>query len=408
MPNTLLLIAVLSLTICFAPSLVQSQQQNGQTPIEEELLPPPIGLETDTREKMRKFIQSITIFARSYNPNFSIITHGALELLIKRDIVDENEYYPARTFMRTIDGVMTNGMFFSEKIFGEPVSDKIKAKKHKLLEIAKSNGLPVFVIDFGTERKTIIDSFRLNRERNYISTILPAPLAKLSNLPSYPPRPFGEHSRSIISLKDVSTFAYVTNSAQYGKQDEFVMKMHNNNYDLMITEVMHGRKPLSARAVETLKYKKVGGKRMVFAKVNIGLAANHQFYWKSSWREGSPSWIKDPKRSNKDNYFVEFWDPEWQQIFYGDTNSYIYGLVKLGFDGVLLEGIEEAYRFFEYGEKEQETTKTPIRTKTSISVRIKHLYASWGVHTIGSPRTLNEVLINVGQPVLFLKASINL
>ena len=370
MPHNLFLAAIIPLVLFFAPSLAQSQQQDGAPALKEELLPPPIGLETDTREKMRKFIQSISVFARRYNPNFKIITHGALELLIKRDIVDENEYYPARTYMRTIDGVMTNGLFFGDKVFGEPVSDEIKAKKHKLLGIAKSNGLPVFVIDFGTEQKTIIDSYRLNRDRGYISTTVPAPLEKLVNLPSYPPRPFGEDPKSILSLKDVSTFAYITNSAQYGQQAEFAMKMHNNNYDLMITEVLHGRKPLSKRSVETLKYKKVGGKRMVFSNVNIGIAANHQIYWKSSWREGSPSWIKDPKRSNKDNYFVEFWNPEWQQIFFGNTNSYIYGLIKLGFDGVVLDGMEDAYRFFEYGEKEQETTNnslTKIKTKTNAS-----------------------------------------
>jgi cysteinyl-tRNA synthetase len=366
MPNKFILVAVLSMAISLAPTLAQSQQQNSVQYLEEELLSPPIGLETDTREKMRKFIQSITVFARSYNPNFSIITHGALELLIKRDIVDEKEYYPARTYMRTIDGVMTNGLFFGDKIFGEPTPDKIKAQKHKLLDIAKNNGLPIFVIDFGTDKRTIEESFRLNRDRGYISTTVPAPLSKLKQLPSYPPRPYGEDPKSIISLNDVSTFAYITNSAHYGQQAEFAMKMHENNYDLMITEVLHGRKPLSKRAVETLKYKKVGGKRMVFANVNIGIAANHQFYWKSSWREGAPSWIKDPKRSDKDSYFVEFWHPEWQQIFYGDTNSYIYGLVALGFDGVVLEGIEEAYRFFEYGEKEQETTKKPIKTNNSI------------------------------------------
>jgi hypothetical protein len=36
------------------------------------------------------------------------------------------------------------------------------------------------------------------------------------------------------------------------------------------------------------------------------------------------------------------------------------------FDGVVLEGMEEAYRFFEYGEKEQETTKKPIKIKSYI------------------------------------------
>ena len=363
MPHSFCLTYAFSLALLFAPFVALSQQKGTATTLQEELLPPPIGLEVDTREKMRKFIQSITTFARRFNPNFSIVTHDALELLIKRDVVDENEYFPARTYMRTIDGVMTNGLLFSQKVFGEPVAEKIKAKKHKLLGIAKSNGLPVFVIDFSTENLNIEESFRLNKNRGYISTTLPGPLAEIGSLPKYPLRPFGEHSNSILSLKDVSTFAYLTNTSTYGHQAEFAMKMHDTNYDLLIIEVLHGRKPLTKRTLETLKYKKVGGKRMVFAKVNIGIAATHQFYWKSYWREGSPNWIKDPKHNNHDNYFVEFWNPEWQKIFFGDNNSYIYGLISLGFDGVVLEGIEEAYRFFEYGEKEQETTRPPAKNK---------------------------------------------
>ena len=35
-------------------------------------------------------------------------------------------------------------------------------------------------------------------------------------------------------------------------------------------------------------------------------------------------------------------------------------------------------------------------------VRMKHRYASCGVHTIGSPRTLKLVLITIGTPVSFV------
>ena len=37
--------------------------------------------------------------------------------------------------------------------------------------------------------------------------------------------------------------------------------------------------------------------------------------------------------------------------------------------------------------------------RASISVRMKQRYASSSVHTIGSPRTLNDVLTMTGQPV---------
>ena len=44
------------------------------------------------------------------------------------------------------------------------------------------------------------------------------------------------------------------------------------------------------------------------------------------------------------------------------------------------------------------------RTRASIDVRMKQRQASSGVQTIGSPRTLNDVLTTTGQPVLALKA----
>jgi len=44
------------------------------------------------------------------------------------------------------------------------------------------------------------------------------------------------------------------------------------------------------------------------------------------------------------------------------------------------------------------------RTSASIAVRVKQRHASSGDMTIGSPRTLNDVLTTTGQPVLSLNA----
>ena len=358
------LAAALFLALALAPVMPQAQTPpQGQVRIQgrvvaepEVPLPAPTGLQVDLRNQMRKFIQSITTFARRYNRNFSIITHGAQELLIRRDVVDETRFSPARTYMRTIDGVLIDGLFFGDRVFGEPVADEIRARNLRLMGIAKNNGLSVFVMDYGTDHKTIEESNRLNREKGFISTTVHAPLAELGSLPPYPRRPFGESSNSVLSMKDISTFAYISNSAAFGQPTEFAMQMHETNYDLIVVDVMHGRIPLSKRAVETLKYKKVGGKRLVFARANIGTAATHRFYWKPTWGEGSPDWISVPLRDDPDSYYVQFWRPEWQRIITGDTKSYIYGLVALGFDGVVLEGMEDAYRFFETGGEEEEET----------------------------------------------------
>ena len=115
---------------------------------------------------------------------------------------------------------------------------------------------------------------------------------------------------------------------------------------------MHGRLPLSKQAVETLKYKKLGSKRLVLAHVDIGSAASHDYFWQPDWREGSPSWISGPTKDNPDRHFIQYWHPEWQGIIFGDTNSYIYGLTTQGFDGVILTGLD-SYKYF-LGDKEDD------------------------------------------------------
>lgn len=317
-------------------------------------LPVPAGLQVDLRQQMRKFIQSISTFARRYNRSFSVLTLGASELLIKRDPVDETRISPARTYMRSIDGVMFDGLFFGQRVFGEPVSTASLGRNLRLANIAKSNGLNVLVVDYGTEPMNVEISHRRNNEMGYVSTTVHAPLAELSSLPHYPARPFDENPKSILSLKDVKTFAYIANSQAFGRADEFALKMHGTNYDLLLIDVLHGRKPLNKQAIETLKFKKIGGRRLVFATVNIGSAASYRYYWKQTWREGSPRWISAPTRDDPDRYHVEFWRPEWQRIIFGDTKSYVYGVVALGFDGMVLEGMEQSYRFFEGGGEEQE------------------------------------------------------
>lgn len=334
----------------------------GRTRAEEPVpFPAPAGLSVDLREQMRKFVLSITDFSRRHRRNFMIITRGGLELLIKRDPVDETRISPARTYIRAIDGVLQEGVFFGSRVFGEPPPAERQARMLRLTDLAKANGLKVFVMDFGDDPKTVEESHRQNMEKGYVSITAHAPAAELTSLPPYPRRPYGENSKSIISLKDVSNFAVISDSSAFGRIDEFAMKMHGTNYDLLIVDVFHGRTPLSRQAVETLKYKRVGAKRLVFATVNVGSAASYRYYWKPAWREGSPPWIVAPVRDDPDRYHVQFWRPEWQRIISGDTNSYVFGAIAQGFDGVVLEGIEEAYRFFEGGgeEPEEEAPATP-------------------------------------------------
>jgi cysteinyl-tRNA synthetase len=304
------------------------------------------------REEMRKFIQSISSYARRAKPNFIIIVQDGLELLVKRDDVDENRISPARTYMRSIDGVLAQNLFYDIKTPGKPPPPDRQRGMLNRAQFAKDNGLPVFTLDFGQGKAVIDDVHKQARTRGYIAQVANEAFEDVSELPSYPERPFGENPGSIVSLRQVKNYALVTNSQPFGREDEFALAMHDNNFDMLIVEVFHGRRPLSRQAVETLKYKKLGAKRLVLASMNLGAAASYAYYWKPNWREGSPGWINAPVRGDPDRYNVQFWNPAWQQIIYGNPNSFVYGLIAQGFDGVVITGVE-AFKFFEGGGEEE-------------------------------------------------------
>ena len=114
---------------------------------------------------------------------------------------------------------------------------------------------------------------------------------------------------------------------------------------------LHPLRVYSVRLAQFTNYsrsfftKKLGSKRLVLAHVDIGSAASHDYFWQAGWREGSPSWISGPTKDNPDRHFVQYWHPNWQNIIFGNTNSYIYGLTAQGFDGVILTGLE-SYKYF--------------------------------------------------------------
>ena len=308
------------------------------------------GLSTavDVQSEMRMFIQNVAAYARSQNPRFLIVARGGLELLSKRNLADDTLRAPARTYMRSLDGLMVDAMFVGRPAIGQQTDEGFAERMHSFVNMAQSNGLRILTLDLAREPRVVDAALRAAAKEGYAPAVVHAPVAELTELPPYPSRPFNENPKSVLSLKDVRNYAYIANSSGYGRQDEFALKLHGTNYDLIIVDVFHGRQPLSRRAVETLKYKKLGAKRLVLARMNIGAAASYQFYWQQGWREGSPSWITAPMPTDPDRFFVEYWRPAWQDLIFGNPNSYVFGLVRQGFDGVVLEGLN-TFKFFESG-----------------------------------------------------------
>ncbi len=292
------LIAVFLAILILAAGAAEAQEK-GKVRIqlkatEKEEVAPTVqrGVILDYREEMRKFVQSISTFTRKLRPNFVLIAENGLDLVVKRQADDETKSNPARTYIRSIDGVIQKALFYGDPEFGKPFANK--DEQERLLGLtaqAKNNGLKVLVIDYAKAPKVVDESYRLIADRGYVPFVAHAAESNLNSLPPYPKRPYMENPRSILSLKDVKNFLRIDNSTAFGRQDEYTLKLHDTNYDMVVVDVFHGRLPLSKQAVETLKYKKVGARRLVLAEIDIGAAASYHYYWKPRWREGSPLWI---------------------------------------------------------------------------------------------------------------------
>lgn len=302
----------------------------------------------DFREEMRDFIIRIANYTRRVRPNFNILIEDALDLTYKRDDIDQELTSPARTFMRSVDGIMVKDLFSGNPDLDSDENDEIRKARLGLLETAVDNGLNVFVLDRPKDRQAADAGYREANKLGFIYQPRESAHFETTDLPNYPSRPFDETGNSAVSLRDIGNFAVVGNSAPYGREDEFALHMHKNNYNIVIVDVFHGRQPLSKQAVETLKYKATGARRLVFARVDIGTAASYRYYWQPNWQPRSPRWIGDSVRGEPDHYYVEFWRPEWQRIIFGDSASYVYGVVDQGYDGIVLGGID-AYQIYEGG-----------------------------------------------------------
>jgi cysteinyl-tRNA synthetase len=54
--------------------------------------------------------------------------------------------------------------------------------------------------------------------------------------------------------------------------------------------------------------------------------------------EENPEW--------EGNYKVKYWEKEWQDIIFGNEDSYLQKILDAGFDGVYLD-IIDAFEYFE-------------------------------------------------------------
>ncbi len=302
-----------------------------------------IVTDKDYKQKMRYFVEHISAYAKSINPRFAVIPQNGVELV---SATGNPQGLPDMKYINAIDGIGQEGLNYGYAADDQQTPTTENQWMRKLLDMAKKNGtVQIMATDYCATPSKMDNSYAINHANNYIS--FAANHRKLDNIPNYPIPIHNENATTITNLQQAKNFLYLINPDNLFKTtQEFVNAVKNTNYDCLIMDLFYNGENYTANQIKDLKQKANGGKRLLICYMSIGEAENYRYYWQSHWKVGTPSFIEKEDPNWQGNFFVRYWNPEWQNIIFGNDNSYLKKILDAGFDGVYLD-IIDAFEQFE-------------------------------------------------------------
>jgi hypothetical protein len=201
-------------------------------------------------------------------------------------------------------------------------------------------GRPIFSID-NCPTQAAVDAAHRAADRDHVVSFADQGNAKLDRIP--PGHPFHENASAIGTLAQVRTLLPNPKGDRFGSKEEWLAALSATSYDAMVIDVSWRGIDLITKAdVARLKYKNLGGPRLVLAEMPMGRAFDGRWYWQTGWQAGRPAFLfaVDPHEAGA--YVIDAQDPAWKEIL-GKT---IAGIIDLGFDGVVMDDLDW-YLWFE-------------------------------------------------------------
>lgn len=290
----------------------------------------------DFRQGMREFVQNISAFAKDQNNDFLIIPQNGQEILTENS---EPTGAIASAYVNAIDGVGREDLFYGYTADNTATPAVDRDYLISICDVAKSNSKVVLTTDYCSTQSKMDDSYTSNQSHGYIS--FAADHRELDNIPTYPTTIHNENTSDVTSLNKVKNFLYLINP-NFASKQAYLDAIKATNYDLVLIDLFFDNVTLTAPDITSLKTKQNGGSRLVICYMSIGEAENYRYYWKGLNKKlvykENPDWAG--------NFSVRYWEQAWQDVIYGNNQSYTQKILDTGFDGAYLD-IIEAYEYFE-------------------------------------------------------------
>lgn len=298
-------------------------------------------------DEMRNYVVSISRWAKSYRSDFSIIAMNALELteyLETTLFALRGTAEPARDYLRALDGILIEAPFYGFDTYGAPTDTEETKYILGYLERMKLEGLQYLILDYTDNPADMRKARQQIADLNALYYAAPPPGMQLSSLARVPRTPIGSNPHVVDNIRQAKNYAIVLDSSPYGTKNAYLNALSDTNYDTLIIDPFHrGTIPLTYDDMKRLRYKKTGTPRTILAYLNIATAETYRYYWQSTWGPGNPEFVGEGNMMARwgQEHHVHYWSPEWQRLIYGTEGSYLGGIMKLGFDGVILGGLDE-------------------------------------------------------------------
>ena len=304
------------------------------------------GEERDFRGDMRNFVQEISSYSRSADPGFIIIPQNGHQLLTADGLSSGTE---EADYITAIDGIGREDLFYGYINDDAATPAEENTEMLGFMNLAESNNVEVLTTDYCSTPDKIDDSYSQNNTRSYIS--FAADSRNLDTIPDYPSAPYNVNSADATNLSEAANFLYLLDPSGFSSKSGYLNAVDETDYDLLIIDLFYednegNTEALSSSDLAELKTKNNGSRRLLICYMSIGEAEDYRYYWNSSWKAGSPEWLAAENPDWAGNYKVEYWNDEWKQIIFGNSEAYLDKIIAAGFDGVYLD-IIDAYEFFE-------------------------------------------------------------
>ena len=302
----------------------------------------PAYTEVDFKEEMRNFVIGISQYAKDQNPNFLVIPQNGIELVTQDGDYESPRHYE---YADAIDGNGQEDLFYGyirdDKETPEGDSEYLK----DFLNISKSAGNKILVTDYCSTSYKMDDSYEKNNNEGYVS--FAARDRDLDEIPTYPSTIYSENNNIITGLNQIKNFLYLINPEKFTSKQEFISAITQTNYDLLIMDLFFNEDiEFTNTEISQLKAKANGGERLVISYMSIGEAEDYRYYWQSDWNTNKPVWLENLNPDWEGNYKVRYWYAPWQDIIFGNDDSYLKKILDAGFDGVYLD-IIDAFEYYE-------------------------------------------------------------